>query len=91
MMIHYDCMMQMKNDHMNCDVLMSYNMTQKEHRRMRRSLADVSSKIWKGFHFYLETPSVDWQKHVGGSSLGASIDVIVRNLVDINIGKCWRM
>ena len=90
-MINYDSFMQKQNNHMYFDVLRSYNMTQKEHRRMRRSLADVSSNIWKGFQFYLETPSVDWQKHVGGSSLGASIGVIVRNLIDINIGKCWRM
>ena len=58
---------------------------------MRRSLADVSSNIWKGFQFRLETPSVDWQKHLGGSNLGASIGVIVRNLFDINIGKCYHI
>ena len=63
-------------------------MTQKEHNRMRRSLRDVAAKIWKGFHIRLETPSVDWQKHVGGSKLGASMGVIVRNLLDIKISKC---
>ena len=54
---------------------------------MRRSLADVASAIWGGFHFRLETPSFDWEKMVGGTSMGASMGLIIQNFIDIDIGK----
>ena len=74
---------------MSVDVFRSYNVTQTEHSRVKRSLDDVVSKSWKGFDFHLQTPSVDWVKHVGGSMLGASKGVIVRNIFDLRISKCW--
>ncbi|KAI0230509.1 hypothetical protein LSAT2_019149, partial [Lamellibrachia satsuma] len=52
---------------------------------MKRSLSNSLSRIWKGFKFHLESPSVHWVKSVGGSKLGASIGVIVKNLLDIQI------
>ena len=53
---------------------------------MRRSLKDVASRIWEGFHFQLKTPSFEWVKAFGGSDLGASMGVIIRNVLDIDIG-----
>ena len=74
---------------MSVDDFRSYNVTQKEHSRVKRSLYDIVSKSWKGFNFHLQTPSVDWVKHVGGSMLGASMGVIVRNILDLRVSKCW--
>ena len=54
---------------------------------MRRSLKSTASRVWKGFHFRLESPSVNWVKHVGGSKLGASMGVICRNLLDIQLSE----
>ena len=72
-------------------VLRSHNVTQVEHSRMKRSLSSTMARIWEGFKFRLESPSVYWVKRVGGSKLGASIGVIVRNLLDIVISKCFHI
>lgn len=66
----------------------SHNVTQEEHSRMKRSLAQSLSRIWTGFTFRVETPSIHWVKHVGGSKLGASMGVIVKNLLEVQISKC---
>ena len=63
------------------------NITTVEHQRMRRSLKDVLGRIWKGFEFKLATPSMDWQKQIGGSSLGASFGLIIKNELDLKICK----
>jgi len=81
--------MMMQSNHMSVDVFRSYNVTQKEHSRVKRSLNYVVSKSWKGFDFRLQTPSVDWVKQVGGSKLGASMGVIMRNIFELRISKCW--
>ena len=52
----------------------------------RRSFGDILSKIWKGFHFRLETPAFSWMKMVGGTKLGISMGVVVENFLEINIG-----
>ncbi|KAK2165040.1 hypothetical protein NP493_1368g00013 [Ridgeia piscesae] len=63
----------------------SHNTTQVEHSRMKRSLSNSRSRIWKGFKFHKESPSVNWVEHTGGSKLGASIGVIIKNSLDIQI------
>ena len=72
--------------HITCS-LRTHNVTNEEHSRMRRSLAKSLTRIWTGFKFRLETPSIHWVKHVGGSKLGASMGVIVKNLLEIQISK----
>jgi len=67
--------------------LRTHNVTNEEHSRMKRSLAKSLTRIWTGFTFRLETPSIHWVKHVGGSKLGASMGVIVKNLLEIQISK----
>ena len=79
----------MQSNHMSVDVFRSYNVTQKEHSRVKRSLDIIVSNSWKGFDLRIQTPSVDWVKHVGGSNLGASIGVKMRNIFDLQISKCW--
>ena len=54
---------------------------------MKRSLSNSLSRIWKGFKFHIENPSVNWAEHAGGSKLGASIGVIVKNSLDIQISE----
>ena len=57
-----------------------------EHGRVRRGVMDLVARVWKGFHFDLKTPSVDWQKKIGGSALGASFGLVLKNSIDIAIG-----
>ena len=54
---------------------------------MKRSLSNLRSRIWKGFKFHRESPSVNWEEHTGGSKLGASIGVIIKNSLDIQISE----
>ena len=63
------------------------NISSVEHRRMRRGLKEIASRIWKGFTFNLATPSKDWQKKIGGKSLGASFGLVFKNALNIKIGK----
>ncbi|KAI0217504.1 hypothetical protein LSAT2_030722 [Lamellibrachia satsuma] len=63
----------------------SHNVTRAVHSRMRRSMSDTMARIWKGFSFRLESPSINWVKHIGGKMLGASMGLIVKNLLDIQI------
>ena len=74
-------------EHCSCPLPRSHNVTQAEHSRMKRSLKSTASRVWKGFKFRLESPSVNWVKHVGGSKLGASMGVICRNLLDIQLSE----
>jgi len=53
---------------------------------MKRSLSSALARIWQGFAFHLEKP-LNWQKHIGGSILGASMGVVARNKIDIQISK----
>jgi hypothetical protein len=53
------------------------------HLRSRRS-------VWDGLKFRLEAPSVDWRKHIGSSSIGASFGVIMLNLLDLAIGMQYK-
>lgn len=61
----------------------------KEHVRVRRSIADVAKRIWKGFHFKLATPSYNWRKQIGGAMLGASMGIIIKNVFEVKICKLW--
>ncbi|XP_019642103.1 PREDICTED: uncharacterized protein LOC109483513 [Branchiostoma belcheri] len=45
----------------------------------------VLEKLFKGFDFKLETPSVDWQKKIGSSQIGASLGIIIRNMMELNL------
>ena len=58
---------------------------------MRRGVKEFFGRIWKGFHFPLSTPSVDWQKIIGGKKLGASFGLIIKNEIDIKIGEITLM
>ena len=58
-----------------------------EHERVRRMLADTVARIWRGFKFKLEAPSTDYKKLIGGEELGASYGIIIKNMLDIEIGE----
>ena len=64
---------------------LSANATNHIHGRMKRSLSSVIARIWQGFHFKLASPSVDWRKAVGGSAVGASFGLVIKNMLDILI------
>ena len=63
------------------------NATNHIHGRIKRSLSSVIARIWQGFHFNLASPSVDWRKAVGGSAVGASFGLVIKNMLDILISK----
>ncbi|KAK2175673.1 hypothetical protein NP493_715g02033 [Ridgeia piscesae] len=63
----------------------THNVTLPVYRRMRRSVDKVLGAIWKGFKFLLQSPGVDWQKTIGSNKLGASMGLVVRNILDIEI------
>ncbi|KAI6660257.1 hypothetical protein LOD99_10427 [Oopsacas minuta] len=63
-----------------------YNYTQAQQspagasrRRVRRF------SIFDALSFHLQTPSFDWKKTIGSSDFGASLGIIIRNIMDLNI------
>jgi hypothetical protein len=48
------------------------------HQRNRRG-------FWEGLKFLLKSPSVNWQKKLGGPVLGSSFGVIMENYLDLLI------
>ena len=65
----------------------THNVTLPVYRRMRRSVDKVLGAIWKGFKFLLQSPGVDWKKTIGSNKLGASMGLVVRNILDIEISE----
>ena len=63
------------------------NVTDVDHVRIKRGIIDTIKRIWKGFHWKLETPSMDWSKAIGGSKLGASFGLIIKNFLEIDISE----
>ncbi|XP_078658229.1 uncharacterized protein LOC144903712 [Branchiostoma floridae x Branchiostoma belcheri] len=62
------------------------NQTAIAERREKRGLAGVRNvleKLFKGFDFKLETPSVDWHKRIGSSKIGASMGIAIRNMMEL--------
>ncbi|XP_078573994.1 uncharacterized protein LOC144860567 isoform X3 [Branchiostoma floridae x Branchiostoma japonicum] len=56
--------------------------------REKRGLTDVIEKIeklFKPFHFRLETPSMDWHKRIGSSKVGASMGLVIRNEMELDL------
>ncbi|KAJ8320504.1 hypothetical protein KUTeg_002091 [Tegillarca granosa] len=41
--------------------------------------------VWKGLEFRLQSPSVDWLKMIGSTTVGASFGIIMANLLDFKI------
>ena len=63
------------------------NATHYVRHRFRRSLSRVIDRIWQGFHFNIQSPSVDWRKGLGGSSLGASVGLLIKNILDLELSE----
>ncbi|XP_035698712.1 uncharacterized protein LOC118431577 [Branchiostoma floridae] len=64
------------------------NQTAIAEERERRGLTDVIEKIeklFKPFHFKLETPSMDWHKRIGSSKVGASMGLVIRNEMELDL------
>ncbi|KAI8519524.1 hypothetical protein Bbelb_027810, partial [Branchiostoma belcheri] len=53
--------------------------------REKRGFSDSIGKLFKGFHFKLETPSYDWHKRIGSSAVGASMGLVIRNLMELDL------
>ena len=54
---------------------------------MRRGLKETIGRIWKGFEFELKSPSKFWQKKIGSKNVGASFGLIIKNQMELKIGK----
>ncbi|XP_066298079.1 uncharacterized protein [Branchiostoma lanceolatum] len=61
------------------------NQTNMAEEREKRGLSDTIEKLFKGFYFKLETPSYDWHKRIGSSKIGASMGLVIRNKMELDL------
>ncbi|XP_078575734.1 uncharacterized protein LOC144861638 [Branchiostoma floridae x Branchiostoma japonicum] len=57
-------------------------------RREKRGLSEAVEKLgklFKGHHFKLETPSMDWHKRIGSEKIGASLGLVIRNEMELDL------
>ncbi|XP_078658231.1 uncharacterized protein LOC144903714 [Branchiostoma floridae x Branchiostoma belcheri] len=76
----WEVQQQINNSYMNQTAI-----AEAREKRGLPAVRKVLEKLFKGFDFKLETPSVDWQKKIGSSQIGASLGIIIRNMMELNL------
>ncbi|XP_078585865.1 uncharacterized protein LOC144867676 [Branchiostoma floridae x Branchiostoma japonicum] len=61
------------------------NQTAIEELREKRGVNDQLNKLFKPFYFKLATPSYDWHKRIGSSNIGASMGLVIRNEMELDL------
>ena len=43
--------------------------------------------MWEGIEYKLKVPGFEWEKTIGTEDVGASMGLIIRNILDIKLSK----
>ena len=63
-------------------LLYSKNYTYETVARVRRDFLDL---MWEGIEYKLKVPGFEWEKTIGTEDVGASMGLIIRNILDIKL------